>query len=73
MPETAATHILFDPTSPEDARVLYVAAFGRGVYKSTDGGKSWKLKNEGISQREPFAWRIVRDQRGILYVLIARR
>jgi photosystem II stability/assembly factor-like uncharacterized protein len=73
MAETAATHILLDPTSPPAARVLYVAAFGQGVYKSVDGGKSWKLKNAGISQKEPFAWRIVRDPGGALYLLIARR
>ena len=73
MAETAATHILLDPTSPPNARVLYVAAFGRGVYKSVDGGKSWKLKNAGITQKEPFAWRIVRDSRGTLYLLVARR
>jgi len=41
MEQTAATHILLDATSPVDARVLYVAAFGRGVYKSVDGGNSW--------------------------------
>ena len=73
MEETAATHVLLDPTSPPTARILYVAAFGRGVYKSVDGGKSWKLKNTGITQKEPFAWRIVRDSRGTLYVLVARR
>jgi photosystem II stability/assembly factor-like uncharacterized protein len=73
MQETAATHILLDPTSSPTSRVLYVAAFGRGVYKSTDSGKSWKLKDAGISQKEPFAWRIVRDSRGTLYVLVARR
>ncbi|HEX2661833.1 MAG TPA: hypothetical protein VHM93_03290 [Candidatus Acidoferrum sp.] len=73
MEETAATHILLDPTSPPDARVLYVAAFGRGVYKSTDGGKNWTLKNTGMLQKEPFAWRIVRDAKGRLYVLVARR
>jgi photosystem II stability/assembly factor-like uncharacterized protein len=73
MEETAATHILLDPASPPAARVLYVAAFGRGVYKSVDGGRSWKLKNVGIRQKEPFAWRIVRDQKGTLYVLVARR
>ena len=73
MEETAATHILLDPTSSSTARVLYVAAFGRGVYKSTDGGKSWKLKNAGIAEKEPFAWRIVRDSKGTLYVLLARR
>jgi photosystem II stability/assembly factor-like uncharacterized protein len=73
MEQTAATHILLDPTSPPNARVLYVAGFGRGVYKSVDGGLSWKLKNNGITQNEPFAWRIIRDNGGVLYVLIARR
>jgi photosystem II stability/assembly factor-like uncharacterized protein len=73
MEQTAATHILLDPTSPLDARVLYVTGFGRGVYKSVDGGNSWKLKNSGITQKEPFAWRMVRDGKGTLYLLIARR
>ncbi|HCC56650.1 MAG TPA: hypothetical protein DEQ47_05210, partial [Solibacterales bacterium] len=49
MPETAPTHILLDPTSPVNARVLYVAAVGKGVYKSIDGGKNWELKNNGIA------------------------
>lgn len=73
MEQAAATHILLDPTSPRDARVLYVAAFGRGVYKSTDGGKNWKLKNRGMIQKEPFGWRLARDAKGTLYVLLARR
>lgn len=73
MEQTAATHIVLDPTSPRDARVLYVTAFGRGVYKSVDGGKSWKLKNAGITQKEPFAWRMIRDGKGTLYLLVARR
>jgi len=73
MDPTAPTHILLDPTSPADARVLYVAAFGKGVYKSVDGGKSWMLKNNGIQQKEPFAWRLARDGEGALYVLMARR
>jgi photosystem II stability/assembly factor-like uncharacterized protein len=73
MGQTAATHILLDPTSPPNARILYVAGFGRGVYKSVDGGLSWKLKNDGITQNEPFAWRIIRDHDGALYLLIARR
>ena len=73
MDETAATHILLDPTSPVDARVLYVAGFGRGVYKSVDGGRSWTLKNQGITQIEPFAWRLARSSNGTLYAVIARR
>jgi len=47
--------------------------FGRGVYKSTDGGRTWSLKNTGISQTQPFAWRLARSSNGTLYVVVARR
>jgi len=73
MPETAATHILLDPSSPPEARILYVAGFGRGVYKSIDGGKTWSLKNQGVTQKQPFAWRLSLASDGTLYVVIARR
>jgi photosystem II stability/assembly factor-like uncharacterized protein len=73
MKETAATHILLDPASPPKARVLYVAAFGRGVYKSSDGGTTWSLKNTGITQHEPLAWRLARAGDGVLYLVVARR
>ena len=73
MPPTAATHVLFDPTSPVEARVLYVTGFGKGVFKSADGGKTWALKNNGLPGPEPFAWRLARDKRGVLYLVIARR
>ena len=68
MPQTAATHILRDP-----AGALYVTGFGRGVFKSTDGGEHWSLKNAGIAGEQPFAWRTVRDSRGALYLIVARR
>jgi len=68
MPETAATHILRDPSG-----ALYVAGFGRGVYKSTDAGDHWSLRNAGIAGSQPFAWRIVRDSKGALYLILARR
>ena len=73
MPETATTHILLDPSSPVGKRVLWVAAFGRGVYKSSDDGVTWTLKNNGIVQHEPLAWRLTRAADGTLYVVIARR
>ena len=73
MPPTAATHILLDERSPVDARVLYVAGFGRGVFKSADGGRSWSLKNEGLPGEEPFAWRLAQDREGVLYLVVARR
>jgi photosystem II stability/assembly factor-like uncharacterized protein len=68
MPQTAATHILRDP-----AGALYVTGFGRGVFKSTDGGEHWSLKNAGIAGDQPFAWRTVRDSKGALYLIVARR
>jgi photosystem II stability/assembly factor-like uncharacterized protein len=73
MPETAPTHILLDPSSPAGKRTLWVAATGRGVYKSTDDGVTWTLKNRGITQTEPLAWRLARAEDGTLYVVIARR
>lgn len=73
MPPAGATHILLDPASPPDARVLYVATMGRGVFKSVDGGKTWSAANQGLPEKEPFAWRLTRDPRGTLYLVVARR
>jgi photosystem II stability/assembly factor-like uncharacterized protein len=73
MPPAATTHILLDPNSPPESRVLYVAAMGHGVYKSTDAGKTWALKNSGIPGKEPFAYRLTLDPAGTLYLVIARR
>lgn len=73
MPETAPTHIVLDSKSPVDSRTLYVSGFGKGVFKSTDGGRHWSLKNNGIEGNEPFAWRLIPDSKGRLYLLVARR
>jgi photosystem II stability/assembly factor-like uncharacterized protein len=73
MGQTAATHILLDPSSPATGRTLYVAGFGKGVFKSIDGGKRWTLKNTGLEGTEPFAWRLARDSDGLLYLVVARR
>ncbi len=73
MPSTSVTHILMDPESAPGSRTLYATAFGRGVYKSADDGKTWTLKNTGIDGEEPFAWRITRATDGTLYLIVARR
>ena len=62
--EAAMTHILIDPSSNKESRTLYACAFGKGVYKSTDGGKTWKQKNNGITGREPLTWSIVKKSSG---------
>ena len=72
--EAAMTHILIDPTSKKEARTLYACAFGKGVYKSVDGGKTWTLKNKGIEGTEPFAWQIIRREKdGVLFLIVSRR
>lgn len=73
IPPDSITHILLDPSSPVGNRTLYACAFGRGVYKSTDNGKTWTQKNNGIAGNEPFAWRITLAQDGSLYLVVARR
>ena len=73
MPPTSVTHILLDPNSPVGNRTLYATAFGRGVYKSIDNGKTWTIKNTGIAGAEPFAWRITPAKDGSLYLVVARR
>ena len=76
MEESAITHVLLDPKSPKGSRTLYAAAFGRGVYKSTDDGRTWALKNAGLAadpRNQPFAWRLTLAQDGTLYLVVARR
>lgn len=72
--EAAVTHLLIDPESNRESRTVYACAFGKGVYKSTDGGKSWMKKNKGIEGTEPFAWRIFRKNKGgELFLIVCRR
>jgi photosystem II stability/assembly factor-like uncharacterized protein len=72
--ESAVTHIMIDPQSNKTSRTLYACAFGKGVYKSVDGGKTWVQKNKGIECKEPFAWRIwKREKDSTLFLVVCRR
>ena len=46
--DSPSTSIVLDRNSPIENRTLYVAAYGKGVFKSNNGGESWELRNEGI-------------------------
>jgi len=48
LPLAPVTSIIMDPTSPPEARVLYVTACGQGVFKSADSGKHWVKKSDGL-------------------------
>ena len=72
--EAAVTHLLLDSASDPSSRTLYACAFGKGVFKSIDGGKTWESKNKGLPANEPFAWRLERRHTdGMLFLVIARR
>ncbi len=43
-----ATSIVLDPKSKPGNRTLYASVYSKGVFKSTDDGKTWSLKNNGI-------------------------
>ena len=68
---SVCTNILLDPTSPVNSRILYVSMMGKGVFKSTDGGKSWMETNNGLGD-DMFTWQLRRNSNGRIFALFAR-
>jgi photosystem II stability/assembly factor-like uncharacterized protein len=73
LPDAPVTQVLLDRRSRPGQRTLYAAVFGAGVYKSTDDGRSWTKRSQGIAGRTPAAWRLTMDETGALYAVVARR
>ncbi|HUU43253.1 MAG TPA: hypothetical protein VMX57_05705, partial [Planctomycetota bacterium] len=74
LPNAPCTAVVLDPKSPRDARTLYAAMYGYGVYKSTDGGKSWTKKSDGIepaNNRQVYRIELLKD--GTLLCSVAGR
>jgi photosystem II stability/assembly factor-like uncharacterized protein len=40
--------MVFDPTNPQ---VVYASDYRSGMYRSTDGGHTWALINQGLHNR----------------------
>ncbi|MCZ7645208.1 MAG: hypothetical protein M5U26_07980 [Planctomycetota bacterium] len=71
LPEAPATSIVLDPKSPKDARTLYAGVFGKGVFKSTDGGKTWSGKSEGLGAPSNLrVYRVMLHKDGTLFASI---
>jgi photosystem II stability/assembly factor-like uncharacterized protein len=71
LPEVPVVSVIVDPKSPADRRTLYAGTFGQGVFKSADGGKSWKEAGRGLGG--PSNRRVVRVQLhadGTLFALV---
>jgi len=45
LPSSPATSVVIDPADPD---TLYVAMYGNGVYKTTDGARNWFPVNTGL-------------------------
>jgi len=65
------THIVLDTSSPSSARTLYACGFREGVYKSTDGGQSWRATGTVPSTNRNY-WRLCLLPGGRLFLLIVR-
>lgn len=48
LPNKPCTWVTVDPTSTKGSLTLYATAYGDGVYKSVDAGKSWVSVSEGL-------------------------
>ena len=66
-----STSIILDPTSPVGSRTLYVASVGFGVYKSTDDGATWQLKNNGLGD-SLYSYKLYRRNDGAIFLINLR-
>jgi len=65
---TPSTSIVLDGNSPANNRTLYVASYGKGVFKSLDEGHTWSEKNKGI-EGSLAAFEITISPDGVLYLV----
>ncbi len=65
-----ATSIVLDPKSKPGKRTLYASVYSKGIFKSTDDGKTWALKNIGI-EGNTCAFELTLANNGNLFVTIS--
>lgn len=74
LPSAPCLSVLLDPTSPPDRRVLYASLFEKGVYKSSDGGKTWTASSRGLGHAQNMrCCKLSRAADGSLFVLITAK
>ena len=71
LPLRPVTSVVLDPRSPKNARTLYAGVFLEGVYKSTDDGRTWILKKNGLGSPENLrVSRVILHQDGTLFAMV---
>jgi photosystem II stability/assembly factor-like uncharacterized protein len=74
MPLKPVTSIVINPASPKNSRTLYAGVFMEGVYKSTDDGKTWTLKKQGLGHPQNMrVYRVVLHKDGTLFAVICAK
>ncbi len=74
IPGRPVTSIVLDPRSPKDSRTLYAGVFDEGVYKSTDDGRTWTLKKDGLGHPQNMrVSRVLLHSDGTLFAMICAK
>ena len=68
--DSPATSIVLDPRSSPGNRTLYACVYSKGVFKSTDDGRSWQMKNNGIEDNT-CAFELTMTGKGVLFLTVS--
>lgn len=74
LPLAPCTSVVVDPRTPKGSRTLYAGVFDKGVFKSTDDGKTWVAKNAGLGHPANMrVCRVILHKDGTLFALITAK
>ncbi|MGH7144580.1 MAG: WD40/YVTN/BNR-like repeat-containing protein [Planctomycetota bacterium] len=71
LPDAPALSVVLDPQSPVGNRTLYAGFWEKGVYKSSDDGKTWTAKSDGLgAAADRRVIRVAVAKNGDIYALV---
>lgn len=74
LPPKPVTSVVLDPRSAKGTRTLYAGVFDEGVFKSTDDGKTWTLKRNGLGHPDNMrVYRVILHADGTLFAVICAK
>jgi len=74
LPAKPVTSIVLDPRSARGTRTLYAGVFEEGVFKSTDDGRTWALKRNGLGHPDNLrVYRVILHADGTLFTSICAK
>ncbi|MHC4434091.1 MAG: WD40/YVTN/BNR-like repeat-containing protein, partial [Planctomycetota bacterium] len=74
LPPRPVTSVVLDPRSRPSERTLYAGVFMSGVYKSTDDGRTWALRNSGLGHPKNMrVYRVILHNDGTLFAIVCAK